>query len=73
MTINSPGRLRFKVFTSFALAALGSIALVRLLSIAPPSGNTITAYAILVVLVVASAWRGLIYLRAVRQAPVSRP
>ncbi|HZV79794.1 MAG TPA: hypothetical protein VFF60_09330 [Candidatus Binatus sp.] len=73
MTINSPGRMRFKVFTSFALAALGLIALVRLFSIAPPSHTTIAAYAILVVLVGASAWRGLIYLRAVLHAPVSRP
>jgi len=73
MTINSPRRMRIKVFTSFALAGLGLIALARLFSIAPPSTNTIAAYAILVVLVVAAAWRGLIYLRAVLHVPVSRP
>ncbi|MBV8171781.1 MAG: hypothetical protein JO219_07610 [Candidatus Eremiobacteraeota bacterium] len=70
--INTPSRMRFKVATSFAIALLGIIALVRLLSIAPLSGATLAAYAVLFVLIAAAAWRGIIYMRALRQAPPTR-
>jgi hypothetical protein len=60
------GRLRFKIFTSFAIAALGVIALVRLTAIAPPSSETAFAYLVLGLLIAAALWRGFIYIRAAR-------
>lgn len=62
----SPNRLRYKIFTSFAIAILGAIAGVRLAMIAPPSTATIYAYVVLGVFIAAGVWRGLIYLRAAR-------
>lgn len=64
----SPNRLRYKIFTSFAIATLGVVAAVRLAMIAPLSGATVIAYIILGVFVAAGVWRGLIYLRAARSA-----
>lgn len=57
-------RLRYKIFTSFALAVLGVIAIARLWAIAPPSGQTAGAYATVAILVVAAVWRGVILVRA---------
>lgn len=57
-------RLRYKIFTSFAFAVLGVIAIVRLWAIAPPSAQTAAPYAIATILVVAAFWRGVILLRA---------
>lgn len=62
----SLNRLRFKIFSSFAIAALGVVALVRLAAIAPPSGATAVAYLVLVVIIGAALWRAFIYLRAAR-------
>jgi hypothetical protein len=63
---NSPKYLAFKVATSFAIAALGVIALVRLFLETPPSPQTAAAYGIATVIAAAGFWRGLIYLRAAR-------
>lgn len=57
-------RLRYKIFTSFALAVLGLIAIARLWAVAPPSGQTAAAYATVTILVIAAVWRGIILLRA---------
>jgi hypothetical protein len=64
--IQSKSRLRYKVFTSFAIAVLALIALVRFAAMETMTAPAIFVYAILVVLGAASFWRGLIYLRAVR-------
>ncbi len=58
-------RLRYKVFTSFALSVLGLITIVRLWAVAPPSARTAPAYLIAAVLVAAAFWRGVIVARAV--------
>jgi len=65
MSISS-GRLRYKIVTSFAFAALCLLALVRLAVTVPFSGAAVAAFALGVVLVAAAAWRGLIYLRLAR-------
>ena len=57
-------RLRYKIFTSFALSVLGLIAIARLWTVAPPSARTALPYATVAVLVIASFWRGLIFARA---------
>jgi uncharacterized membrane protein HdeD (DUF308 family) len=62
----SPNRLRYKIFTSFAVAGLGVIALARLATSVPFSGSTALAFFIGALLVFAGLWRGLIYLRAAR-------
>lgn len=64
--IQSKARLRYKIFTSFAIAALALVALVRFAAIETVTAPAIFVYAILVVLGAASFWRGMIYLRAVR-------
>ena len=65
MSISS-GRLRYKMVTSFAFAALCLVALIRLAAAVPFSGAAAVAFALGVVLVAAAAWRGLIYLRIAR-------
>jgi len=62
-------RLRYKAFTSFALAALGVVAIVRLWAVAPPSTSTAAAYATAAILVLAAFWRGIILARTVRARP----
>ena len=57
-------RLRYKIFTSFALSALGLITIVRLWGVDPPSARTALPYLTAVVLVVAAFWRGVIFARA---------
>ena len=59
-------RLRYKVFTSFAIAALGIVLIVRLLGAAPPSAQTAPAYATAAILSIAAVWRGIILARAAR-------
>jgi hypothetical protein len=59
-------RLRYKVFTSFAIAALAAIGIARLSFQAGASTQALIVYAILGILAVAGVWRGVIYLRAVR-------
>ena len=57
-------RLRYKIFTSFALFALGLITIVRLWGVAPPSSHNALSYATVAVLIVAALWRGIIFVRA---------
>jgi hypothetical protein len=57
-------RLRYKIFTSFALSALCLVMIARLWGIAPPSAHTAAAYATATVLAAAAFWRGLIFTRA---------
>ena len=59
-------RLRYKVFTSFALSVLGLIAIVRLWGVAPPSEHTALPYVTVAIIVLAAFWRGVIFARAVR-------
>ncbi len=61
MSIN---RIRFKIFTSFALSVLGVLAIVRLWGVAPPSAHTAAPYATAAILVIAAFWRGVIFARA---------
>ena len=60
----APARLRFKIVTSFAFAALGAVMLVRLAAVAPFSPGTLPAYATALIFCLAGLWRGVIYLRA---------
>jgi uncharacterized membrane protein (DUF2068 family) len=66
--LNNPRYARFKVASSFIIAALGVIALARLALEVPLSGQTIAAYGVAAAIAAAGFWRGLIYLRAVRAA-----
>lgn len=61
-----PRRLRYKIFTSFALSALSLVMIARLWVIAPPSAHTAAAYATAALLAAAAFWRGLIFARAAR-------
>jgi|HubBroStandDraft_4_1064222.scaffolds.fasta_scaffold272136_2 hypothetical protein len=58
-------RLRFKIFTSFAIFALGLIMIARLWSVAPPSAATAPAYGTALLLALAALWRGVIFARAI--------
>jgi len=62
-------RLRYKIFTSFALSFLGLIAIVRLWAVAPPSTHTAFAYITAAVLALAAFWRGVIFARAAVDRP----
>lgn len=64
--MNVPGRLRFKVLTSFVIAALGVTMAIRLASTVPLSGATVIWFLVPVLFVVAGVWRGFIFLKAVR-------
>ena len=57
-------RLRYKIFTSFAFAVLGVVAIARRWAVAPPSAQTALAYATAAILVIAASWRGIVLLRA---------
>jgi hypothetical protein len=59
-------RLRFKVFSSFTIAALGIAMIVRLWGVAPPSAHMAPAYATAAILSAAAFWRGIIFARAAR-------
>lgn len=58
--------LRYKVFTSFAIAAFAFVGIARLAFQTQGSGQAALVYAILAVLAIAGVWRGIIYVRAVR-------
>jgi hypothetical protein len=58
--------LRFKIVTSFVIAGLGLIMVVRLVSMVPISGGTIIWFLAPSLLVIAGVWRALIFLKAVR-------
>ena len=59
-------RLRYKIFTSFALSLLGLVAIARLWTVSPPSTHTALPYATAAILVIAAFWRGVIFARAAR-------
>jgi hypothetical protein len=58
--------IRYKTLTSFAFFALAVVAIVRLWSVAPPSGHTALAYVSVSILACAALWRGLLFARAIR-------
>jgi len=60
-------RLRYKVVTSFAIAACASIGIARISLQTQASSQVFFVDAILAILAVAGIWRGLIYMRAVRE------
>ncbi|HEY5095491.1 MAG TPA: hypothetical protein VII69_10270 [Candidatus Eremiobacteraceae bacterium] len=60
-------RLRYKVFTSFAIALCAFLGIARLAAQTQVSTQAMFVYAILAVLATAGIWRGLIYLRGVRE------
>ena len=60
-------RLRYKVFTSFAIALCAFLGIARLALQTQVSTQAMFVYAILAVLAIAGIWRGLIYLRGVRE------
>jgi hypothetical protein len=62
----SRNRLRYKIVTSFAFAALCLVALVRLATSTPFSGPAVAAFGLCALLLAAATWRGVIYLRAAR-------
>jgi hypothetical protein len=62
----SRNRLRYKIVTSFAFAALCLVALIRLATSTPLTGAAIAALGISTLLLVAATWRGVIYLRVAR-------
>ena len=64
--MNPLSRLRFKIVTSFAIAALGTVMLVRLMSLMPFSFTSLLSFLVPVLLIIAGIWRGLIFLHAVR-------
>jgi hypothetical protein len=57
-------RLRFKIFTSFALFGLAVVTIVRLWGVAPPTLHNAGAYATAAILAAAALWRGIIFARA---------
>lgn len=63
----SVNRLRYKVFTSFMIALCAFYGIARLALQTQVSSQTMFVYAILAVLATAGVWRGLIYLRGVRE------
>ena len=67
--IRSKARLQYKVFTSFAVAALALIALVRFASTQTLTAQAFIVYATLAILAGAGIWRGVLFLRAVRSMP----
>ncbi len=64
-------RLRFKIVTSFVIAALGVVMFIRLASIVPISPANLLWFLAPCLFVIAGIWRGLIILRAVRSVAKS--
>lgn len=64
--MNPLTRLRFKIATSFAIAALGVVMFVHLALMLPLSVSTLLPFLAPIIFVVAGIWRGLIFLKAVR-------
>ncbi|HKW44535.1 MAG TPA: hypothetical protein VJN22_02695 [Candidatus Eremiobacteraceae bacterium] len=65
-------RLKYKVFTSFAIAVCASLGIMRLGLQTHASSQGVIVYVILGVLAIAGVWRGVIYLRAVNALPADR-
>jgi len=63
-----PSRARYKAFTSFAMALCAGVAFVRLERALPLDVHSVGALAVCAMLCTAAAWRGVIYLRALRAA-----
>lgn len=72
VSMSSSLYLRFKIVSSFAIAVLFAVALVRLASSAPHEATAAFAVGICAVAIVAAAWRGWIYLRAARRQMTPR-
>jgi hypothetical protein len=66
--VQSTNRLRYKVFTSFAIALCAFVGIARLALQTQGSAQAAFVYALLTLLAVAGVWRGIIYLRAVHTA-----
>jgi hypothetical protein len=63
----TPSRwLRFKIVTSFAIAALGMVTCIRLANLQPVSADTLVWFIAPLVFVGAGLWRGMIFMRALR-------
>lgn len=60
MTVRNAG---YKIFSSFAVVALGAIALYRLVGDSGFNSRIAPAAAVIVILMGAAAWRGLLYVR----------
>jgi hypothetical protein len=69
--VQSANRLRYKVFTSFAIALCAFVGITRLALETQASAQGAVVYAILAILAVAGVWRGIIYLRAARTVSVA--
>jgi uncharacterized membrane protein YhfC len=69
--VQSANRLRYKVFTSFAIALCAFVGIARLALETHASAQGAFVYAILALLAVAGVWRGIIYLRAARTVSVA--
>lgn len=69
--VQSANRLRYKVFTSFAIAVCAFVGIARLALQSQLSAQGAFVYALLALLAVAGVWRGIIYLRAVRTISVA--
>ncbi len=59
-------RLRYKIFTSFAVAVLAAVTFVRLVLEIPLSMHTLGAFVVAAILCLAGAYRGILYTRASR-------
>jgi hypothetical protein len=64
--MNALARLRFKIVTSFLIAGLGVLMVLRLATSEPMSGATLIAFVAPILFVVAGVWRAIIFLKAVR-------
>ena len=59
-------RLRFKIVTSFVIASLGIVMMIRLTQFAPMRPESVILFIAPLLFVVAGVWRGVIFLRAAR-------
>ena len=64
--LHPANRLRYKVFTSFAIAACAFLAVARFATETQLSAQAALVYAVLAIFGIAGFWRGMIFLRAVR-------
>jgi hypothetical protein len=64
--MNPLNRLRFKIATSFVIAALGMVMVVRLTQVLPFSVASFLPYLAPIIFIIAGVWRGVIFLSALR-------
>ena len=60
------GRLRFKIVSSFVIAAFGLIMVVRLGEFVSLSPSTLIYFVAPLIFMVGGVWRGIIFLKAAR-------